>query len=244
MYTFFKIINVLLIIYIYNTFSNLFLFDESSHSCVIPHLWGQNASLPTILQFWPGDQELMERREDKRKTQHHPGLEAELMKVKSWQCSSSEEEHGAGLSPSFLLLRSTQPLWRTPALWFRLHLSLALCARTALPPPSICFSPYHTLCSLPPELQGKVHSFLLIPSHPSFWHPSHLLSPPPLFKSPLSFGSPYSFVLTRLVGRFPLFRLHHFFLDSCWMEGICCCLDIKDLRETGWSYSPFKTLKC
>lgn len=166
-------------------FNNVFLFDESSHGGVIPHLWGRNTYLPTILQFWPRNQQLMEGSEKKRTRKKYPVFEGELMKVKSWQKSSSEEECGSESSPSFLLLRSTQPHWLTPALRFSLHLPLCWVDRSHCPQPSPVFqSLSHWLLS-PQSFKVKFTASSSFAPHPaplaSFLHLLSLLLQKPHF---------------------------------------------------------------
>lgn len=130
----------------------------------------------------------MERRGGKRRREEHLGSGAALLEVQS-----SEEQRGAASSPSFLLLRSTQLLWQTPALWVSLHLSV-LSGPLNPPLPPIPVSVLITRAALPPQLQGKVHSFLLIPSNPSSRRPSYASSHPH-FRSPSFFGAPCLFSL-------------------------------------------------
>lgn len=141
--------------------------------------WEENSFLPATLQFWPRKQQLMERKEEKEASAFRGWAgkgkimtEFFLWRTWSWwfPIVPSLEEHRAPLTESSSLLQSPP-----------------LCAEwtahsASLHPPFVSVLITHAVS--PPELQGKVHSFLLVPPHPACWHLSHTSSHLLLSKAP------------------------------------------------------------
>lgn len=138
----------------------------------------EHSLLPTILQFWPRKQQLMEGKEEKEKEASRfrgRAGEGKILTELLWRTWSrflaivpSPEERGAPLTDSSSLVQSP-PLC---AEWT---------AHSVLPPPppSTCFSPYHMRCffkvkftaSSPFPLIQPAGVSLTPPLISSFWKP-------------------------------------------------------------------------